>query len=549
MSKPWGGLGAWAADAERAEAEENERQAAAEAAGGESQSFPSLKEAAAAKPKKKKGTPMTLSEFTTGNYVGPGRGGRRDPFLEPKGLTPEEMLALPTRPKERSAEEMEYGRLGGGFRSYGRSSGPPSGRTRDRGDYDNEGSWGGGGGGSGRRSYGGFEEERSRPPPRFSEFDQPSRADEADNWASMKRPIAVTQMDSGRQDRYGSDSGRQDRYGSLGGGGGGGSRADEVDNWTATKKPLPAARSSGGFGTGFRDSIPDSDRWSRGGLRDGEQERPRDGRERPRLVLDQPRGEAVLTEPVKSRPSPFGAARPREEVLAEKGLDWKKLDSESDLRKMSRPTSSQSSRPSSAHSSRPGSPPPQALVEGVARPRPKVNPFGAAKPREVVLKEQGKDWRKIDLELEHRGVDRPETEGEKVLKEEINHLNELMKEAEAKMIGESVPVNAEECIGLREQIRVKENDLERLIHELDDKVRFGQRPGSGAGRIASFPDRPPSQSGVPEEPGSMEFMERPRSRGSDVWSRSGDDRSFSSGRERGFFANRDMDRSKSRERW
>lgn len=387
MSKPWGGLGAWAADAERAEAEESERQAAAEAAGAESQSFPSLKEAAAAKPKKKKATPMTLSEFATGTYVGPGRGGRRDPFVEPKGLTPEEMLALPTRPKERSAEEMEYGRLGGGFRSYGRGSGPPSGRMRDRGDYDNEGSWSAGGGG--RRSYGGFEEERSRPPPRVSEFDQPSRADEADNWASMKKPIAVAPMDSGRQDRYGS----------LGGGGGGGSRADEVDNWTATKKPLTVARSSGGFGSGFRDSIPDSDRWSRGGPRDGDQERPR-------LVLDPPRGEAALNEPAKSRPSPFGAARPREEVLAEKGLDWKKLDSESDIRKMSRPTSSQSSRPSSAHSSRPGSPPPQALVEGVARPRPKVNPFGDAKPREVVLKEQGKDWRKIDLELEHRGVDR-----------------------------------------------------------------------------------------------------------------------------------------------
>jgi len=40
------------------------------------------------------------------------------------------------------------------------------------------------------------------------------------------------------------------------------------------------------------------------------------------------------------------------------------------------------------------------------KPRPKVNPFGDAKPREVLLEEQGKDWRKIDSELEHRRVDR-----------------------------------------------------------------------------------------------------------------------------------------------
>jgi hypothetical protein len=44
--------------------------------------------------------------------------------------------------------------------------------------------------------------------------------------------------------------------------------------------------------------------------------------------------------------------------------------------------------------------------EGVPRARPKVNPFGDAKPREVILQEKGKDWRKIDLELEHRRIDR-----------------------------------------------------------------------------------------------------------------------------------------------
>lgn len=143
---------------------------------------------------------------------------------------------------------------------------------------------------------------------------------------------------------------------------------------------------------------------------------------------------------------------------------------------------------------------------------------------------------------------RPETEDEKTLKEEINYLKELMKGAEVNANGELVAGAAEERATLHKQILTKERDLETLRCDLNSKVRFGQRaasdrPSSGAGRIASFPDRPPSQSGMPDEPRSMEFMERPRSRGSDVWTRSGEDRkSFQSGRERGFFANRDMDR-------
>ncbi|XP_010248678.1 PREDICTED: eukaryotic translation initiation factor 4B2 [Nelumbo nucifera] len=535
MSKPWGGIGAWAADAERAEAEERESAAADAnsklAAGAvESQNFPSLKEAAATKPKKKK---MTLSEFTTGTYVGVGGASRRDSSLEPKGLTADEMLRLPTGPKERTPEEMEYGRLGGGFRSYGRT-GPPPGRLRDRGD-DTDGSWGGGGG---RRSYGGFDDERRAPPPRTPDFDQPSRADEVDNWAAAKKPLPLSSADSGRHDR--------DRYGSLGTGSGG-SRADEADNWTIGKKPLPARSTS--FGSGFRDSTPDSDRWGRGGLRDGD-------RERPRLVLDPPKGDVAPNEPVRTnRSNPFGVARPREEVLAEKGMDWRKLDLEIDSRKASQPTSSHSSRPSSAQSSRPESPAAQA-PEGAPKTRPKINPFGDAKPREVLLEEKGKDWRKIDLELEHRGVDRPETEEEKMLKEEIDHLRKELEKVAIDANGESLQeASGGEQTTLRELILHKERDLELLIRDLDDKIRFGQkvvdRPGSGSGRSASFPERPPSQSSLSEESRSMEFMERPRSRGTgDVWIRPGDDRrGFQGGRERGFLGNRDIGRSKSRERW
>ncbi|PRQ40194.1 putative plant specific eukaryotic initiation factor 4B [Rosa chinensis] len=556
MSKPWGVIGAWAAEAERAEAEEL---AAAQAA--ESQSFPSLKEAVTTKPKSKK---MTLSEFTMGSSFSSADSTR---------LTPDEMLRLPTGPKERSAEEMQYGgRLGGGFSSYGRP-GPNPGRGRDR--EDSDGSWGGGG----RRSYGGFEDDRRGPPSRVSDLDLPSRADEVDNWASTKKPIQSF------------DSGRQNRYASLGGGGGGGgggvgggaiggafSRADEVDNWATGKRPVqpgPPARSST-FGSGFRDSGPEPDRWARGGGGGGG-----DGveRERPRLVLD-PRRDVGLNEPpavVKTnKPSPFGAARPREENLADKGLDYKKLDSEIEAKKTSRPSSAHSSRPSSAQSSRSEGP---ALhgIENVVKPRPKVNPFGDAKPREVLLEERGKDWRKIDQQLEHRSVDRPETEEEKRLKEEIDGLR---KELESKnnMHSETVQDSSGSQPSLHDIVLQKERELELLIRDLDDKVRFGQkaidrpgsgagRPGSGAGRAGSFLERTPSHSGSFEDSRNMEYMDRPRSHGKgDAWGRPSDDRrgfqgnrergfqgnregGFQGSREGGFLGNRVFHRSSSRERW
>lgn len=135
MSKPWGNIGAWAADSERAEEEEREATAAAE-----SQSFPSLKEAVTVKPKK--GKKMTLSEFNMGGFNSSGV----------EKLTPAEMLRLPTGPKERSAEEMQSSRYGGGgFSSFDRGSRRP--------ERDGDGSWG-----AGRRSYGGFDDERRGPP-------------------------------------------------------------------------------------------------------------------------------------------------------------------------------------------------------------------------------------------------------------------------------------------------------------------------------------------------------------------------------------------------
>lgn len=115
----------------------------------------------------------------------------------------------------------------------------------------------------------------------------------------------------------------------------------------------------------------------------------------------------------------------------------------------------------------------------------------------------------------------------------------------------------------------KERELETLIHDLDDKVRFGQkaierpgsgagrpgsgagrpgsgagRPGSGAGRNAGFSDRPPSHSGSFEDSRSVEFTDRPPSRGTgDAWMRPSDDRRpFQGARDRGFSSSSVMDR-------
>ncbi|CAM6014580.1 unnamed protein product, partial [Sphagnum balticum] len=342
MAKPWSGAGAWAAEAEWADAQAKEREAFKGVGGQDAFAFPSLGDAASAKPKKKKGQTFSLSEITVGKYVGPG--GKTRGVTDTAKLTTEEMMMLPTGPRNRSEDEhAEVGGLGGGFRDYGGNRG-------DRGDREERRDRGGFGGGFAgerdREGGGGFGRDRERD-------DGPSRADEDDKWGASKKFVPSQGVERGgdRGGGYEEDrrSGRvSDR--DLP------SRADEVDNWGSNKKFVPSAPA-------------------------GE---PRVS-ERPRLKL-QPRtvpvdtfspppaplasetnGEKVLhpvpddllteeqhqsTQTMKPRPNPFGQARPREEVLAEKGQDWRKIDASLETHRESfrRP----GSRPSSSHSSRGG---------------------------------------------------------------------------------------------------------------------------------------------------------------------------------------------------
>ncbi|KAG1361925.1 eukaryotic translation initiation factor 4B3 [Cocos nucifera] len=322
----WGKPGTWALDAEEHEATMEPRKEDKGYDSSDSTSshqhhqpsadFPSLT-AASKVSKKKKSQRLSLAEFTTGSAVTHGAG--RLQSSSSKGLTADELLVLPTGPRERSTEEIDrYSSRGFGYSSYGGGTG---GRGRISGD-DSNSRWG-----SSRVS------DEPRGPGSGSDRDLgPSRADEIDDWGAAKKSVVPERRERG--------GGVFDSH----------SRADESDNWISNKIAAPPSdgrRTNGGSFDGPRERRggfdkfnregsnggPDSDTWvkKRGEASSGG---------RPRVVL-QPRslplarrsneepshGEQPKGSTEKSKGSnPFGGARPREEVLSEKGQDWKKID-------------------------------------------------------------------------------------------------------------------------------------------------------------------------------------------------------------------------------
>ncbi|KAJ7565654.1 hypothetical protein O6H91_02G069300 [Diphasiastrum complanatum] len=339
-----------------------------------------------------------------------------------------------------------YGRSGGDLGGYG--------RDRDRENLssraDESGDWGASKRFVPSQAGQGYDDDRRGN--RLNDRELPSRADEVEDWGSMKKFIP-SQGSDWKAPVPRSEARRVGGF-EEGAGSRNASRADEVDNWGAGKKFVSGEREVSN--PGYKDGGADGDRWSRR-MPLVDESRPV---ERRRLLLlpksqivdalvsseilskettptgegSQPAGSFLSDSEIqppkpKPRPNPFGAARPREEILAEKGQDWRKLEAELENREKdvrnSRPSTpdvaaqrwvrppvkyepygqgKEESRPSSSHSSRPQTPDMSAQVG--AKPRPKINPFGDAKPREVLLEKKGKDWRRIDFELEHRSVDR-----------------------------------------------------------------------------------------------------------------------------------------------
>ncbi|KAJ7569003.1 hypothetical protein O6H91_01G056900 [Diphasiastrum complanatum] len=530
MTKAWSGAGAWADDAEQAEAE-----AKTTAAFAAPEAFPSLGEAVSAKPqKKKKHQTITLSELLVGKPVGPGSKSRQLP--DSHKLTTKEMMMLPTGPRDRSDEEPQSGGLGGGFKDYGGYRG--SDRDQERNPNGDPGygerNRGFGGGFERERAVGGFGRDRD---------DASSRADENADWGAAKKFVPSQGGGGFDDDRRSGRSSDRDLP----------SRADEVENWGSAKKFTPAndldQRSSKfgfedmrrGYGEGFSsrggyqeapsrrgawDSGAESDRWSR---RNQSENGFSELSERPRLVL-QPRSRNVNDDEsfsqnakplyetadttTKARSNPFGSARPREEVLAEKGQECVKTDSDSSA-------IHKDSRSSSSHSSRPATP--DSSVDLPVKPHPRVNPFGDAKPREVLLQEKGEDWRKIDFELEHRSVDRPLSDEEKRLKDEIDFLSEQLK-MEKNELGPEEKLNAAgQKQSIQFQIYVKERELEQLMRALDDKIRFSQRGGE---KPVSHSRRPKAGTGMVYEPPHGETG------AADVWTRQSNGDQYGRGRDR-----------------
>lgn len=89
-----------------------------------------------------------------------------------------------------------------------------------------------------------------------------------------------------------------------------------------------------------------------------------------------------------------------------------------------------------------------------------------------------------------------------MLKEEINLLKVELNESEGK-------ISDEDAKGLSEKITQMEEQLELLRIAMDDKIRFSQRPGSGAGRVIASPP-----TNFVDETQIKESMERPRSHSS-----------------------------------
>lgn len=313
---PWAKPGAWALDSEEHEAE---LQQLKDKETAEPQAdFPSLAAAATTKPKKKKGQTISLAEFTTYGGAKPAAQPK-----EPKGLTHEDRLVLPTGPRERSAEELDRNRLlGGGFRNYGSSGSYDRNNRHSNGDESSNSRWGSSRG-SERNGGGGFGRDSNRE-------SGPSRADEIDNWAAAKKPPTGNGFE--RKDRGGFFDSQ--------------SKADESDSWVSNKSFVPSegrrfGSSAGGFerekrGGGFTSNGggADSDSWgkkkedSNGVTVNGtESGRPRLNLQRRTLPVSDGGSQGSGTVAAKPKGSnPFGDARPREEVLAEKGQDWKKID-------------------------------------------------------------------------------------------------------------------------------------------------------------------------------------------------------------------------------
>ncbi len=333
--------------------------------------FPSLGEAAkqpapSKKAAKSKGKKMSLTDF----IAQPGAAaGFQDKSLQDKAI----LMSLPTAPRGlRDGEDPRAGPgMGGGFRDYGGRDGgkfvsakccneevpwpgvigdaPPfagfRGERGERGDRppraemepsraDAVDDWGTtrkfvpGGGDGGSRGFGGGFGDRDRAPREPREF-KPSAADEVDDWGAQRKFEPSAGARGFGDDRRGGFGDRERRFD----GPPPPSKADMEDSWGRGREFKPTAdapsRPSRGFSGDNASAADKEERWGRRAPEPStsaaESSAPS---ERPRLKLaprsvpaDGAGAGSSDAAGAGSKSNPFGAARPREEVLKEKGVD------------------------------------------------------------------------------------------------------------------------------------------------------------------------------------------------------------------------------------
>ena len=376
--------------------------------------FPSLGAAVTTKEtKKKKKQTMSLGEFVTGGApVGGSRGFGG-------------MMDLPKAPRTRSGEDGEDGgpmgsgpKLGGGFR--------------------------GGYGGGGR--FGG---DRRAPRRMEEEEEGPSRADAVDSWGAERKFTPSDGLERRSMGGVGQRS-RDEREP------GGPSRADMVDDWGATRQFKPSSpKRRGGFNDSFgpsrgRDTYREparadiEEKWER-----REDAKPTAFEDRPPRTVDERRrgfADSWRGSRPRSRDGSFGN---RSRDVSQENT-WRR---EAPVEHTEPPKE----RPKLVLKPR------TAPLDDVAAPisddGKRSSVFGAARPREEVLKEQGRDPVKEDIILEEKvSVKHGEEEKSRLHKEleslkskagapdleseEKNKLEEQMKDIESKLAKLDVKENA-----------------------------------------------------------------------------------------------------------
>ncbi|KAL4457949.1 hypothetical protein ABPG75_012814 [Micractinium tetrahymenae] len=516
-----------------------------------------VKESKKDKKKKEAKQKLSLTDFLKSDVGG---GGSTAAFGASRrgGGGDVDLLSLPTAPRPRAEGEEPAGpRLGGAF-----------------------GGFGGREGGRGR-----FGDDDRRP---GREEDQgPSRAEMSDNWGADRK--FAPNDDRGRggfgggfREREGGfrEGGFRDRS-REGGFGDGPSRADEVDDWGKTKSYVPSSRGGfedrprggGGFGGGFRERSPGGfrepsradteDRWSRAS---GGDFKPTAFEDRPRREFDDRpprRGGFGFGERDGSR----DASRDRWERAPREGSregrppPGRDLSQERTWRRADAPPAAADEAPRERRKLT-LAPRSAVAAPAAAAGASKASVFGAARPREEVLKEQGRDAVKEDLKYEHEAVDRPETAEEKALRQEITNLQIRVEAGEADAEFEEEGEEGGKTRTVAQALEELEARLTKLQLELDAKAKYARatdrergdrsterapaarEPSPGGWRRGAPAD---ANGGGAAPRGFRDDRPRPTSRGGPEERRGGG--GFEERGRRDNFLPRDRDASRDKPRW